>query len=223
MNNINMNNNIMMNNMNKMNNQNIINNSNIMNNMNMANEVNIPNQSINNNKNNIRRNSQPKQLGKEENNNTIKEQIEDIKKNIIKNEIPKQQNSKLNTIIDFNETKSVVISKNKDKKISKFESIKKELYDLVQKIIKKNLDNKNYNQDQASSWCNSISDEIIKTLSTKKTGFKFACSTTIFEKGNSCLNFSSTCLWYPAIDGSLVVKYENEQIHCFVNLCGISP
>ena len=50
-------------------------------------------------------------------------------------------------------------------------------------IIKKYLDGKNYDQKEAQSWCNQISDEIIKTLHSQQRGFKFICNGTIFQKG----------------------------------------
>ena len=104
-----------------------------------------------------------------------------------------------------------------------FSSIKDELTCLCDGIIKKFLDGKQYNQKEAQSWTNAISDEIIKTLHSQQRGFKFICNGTIFQKGDASLHFSSTCLWNPNTDGSITVKYENEQMHCFICLFGIAP
>ena len=93
---------------------------------------------------------------------------------------------------------------------------------MVNKIISKFLNKKVYDAKEAQSWCNSISDEIIKVLHQEKRGFKFLCSTTILEKNNCSLNFSSTCLWHPDNDGSTTIKFENEHMHCFVTLFGIT-
>ena len=104
-----------------------------------------------------------------------------------------------------------------------FSSIKDELTTMCDGIIRKFLDGKSYNQKEAQSWTNAISDEIIKTLHSQQRGFKFICNRTIFQKGDASLHFSSTCLWNPNTDGSSTVKYENEQMHCFVCLFGIAP
>lgn len=104
-----------------------------------------------------------------------------------------------------------------------FSSIKNELHDEVEKIIKKNLENKTYNQKEAQTWTNTVTDEVIKELHKLQKGFKFICNGTIFQKGDSSLHFSSTCLWNPNTDGSITVKWENDQMHCFICLFGIAP
>ena len=104
-----------------------------------------------------------------------------------------------------------------------FSAIKDELQEIVDQIIKKYLDGKTYDQKDAQSWCNQISDEVIKTLHSQQRGFKFICNGTIFQKGDASLHFSSTCLWNPNTDGSITVKYENDTMHCFICLFGVAP
>lgn len=104
-----------------------------------------------------------------------------------------------------------------------FSSIKDELHSTCEKIIASHLDNKTYNQKEAQTWTNTISDDVIKTLHSQQRGFKFICNGTIFQKGDASLHFSSTCLWNPNSDGSITVKYENDTMHCFICLFGIAP
>jgi dynein light chain Tctex-type 1 len=104
-----------------------------------------------------------------------------------------------------------------------FASIKDELTGAVDEIIHKHLDGQQYSQKDAQSWTNAITDEVIKTLHSQQRGFKFICNGTIFQKGDASLHFSSTCLWNPNTDGSITVKYENDQMHCFICLFGIAP
>ena len=104
-----------------------------------------------------------------------------------------------------------------------FAAIKDELTQMVDEIIRSYLNDKNYDQKEAQSWTNQISDEVIKQLHSQQRGFKFVCNSTIFQKGDASLHFSSTCLWNPNTDGSITVKYENDQLHCFVCLFGIAP
>jgi len=104
-----------------------------------------------------------------------------------------------------------------------FGSVKDELSRNIDEIIRKNLEGKSYNQKEAQTWTNTISDEVIKTLHSQQRGFKFICNGTIFQKGDASLHFSSTCLWNPNSDGSITVKWENDQMHCFICLFGIAP
>ena len=104
-----------------------------------------------------------------------------------------------------------------------FAAIKDELTQMVDEIIRTYLNDKNYDQKEAQGWTNQISDEVIKQLHSQQRGFKFVCNSTIFQKGDASLHFSSTCLWNPNTDGSITVKYENDQLHCFVCLFGVAP
>ena len=104
-----------------------------------------------------------------------------------------------------------------------FAAIKDELTQMVDEIIRTYLNDKNYDQKEAQGWTNQISDEVIKQLHSQQRGFKFVCNSTIFQKGDASLHFSSTCLWNPNTDGSITVKFETENMHCFVCLFAIAP
>ena len=104
-----------------------------------------------------------------------------------------------------------------------FNVIKQELSDICTNVIQKHLENKTYNQKEAQTWTNTITDEVIKNLHGQQKGFKFICNGTIFQKGDASLHFSSTCLWNPSTDGSITVKWENDQMHCFICVFGIAP
>jgi hypothetical protein len=104
-----------------------------------------------------------------------------------------------------------------------FSTIKDELNKLCEQVVSKHLEGKLYNQKEAQTWTNTISDEIIKNLHSQQKGFKFICNGTIFQKGDASLHFSSTCLWNPNSDGSITFKWENDQMHCFICLFGIAP
>ena len=112
----------------------------------------------------------------------------------IKNEINKNKNEKNIEILKSkkiqNEDEKIApnkISENEKLKINNSEEItfndkmKKELKKMVNDIILKFLDGKSYVENQAQSWSNDISDEIIKELNKQNRGLKFICSTTIFQ------------------------------------------
>jgi hypothetical protein len=104
-----------------------------------------------------------------------------------------------------------------------FSAVKDELNKLCEQVVSKHLEGKSYNQKEAQTWTNTITDEIIKNLHNQQKGFKFICNGTIFQKGDASLHFSSTCLWNPNSDGSITFKWENDQMHCFICLFGIAP
>ena len=101
------------------------------------------------------------------------------------------------------------------------EKMKEELTTLINNTIKFFIGEK-YIHDEAQNWANDISEQIILLISEKRIpNYKFICSITIIQKGNSSLNYSSTCLWSPADDKSFIVKFENDYLHCFVSLAWI--
>ena len=104
-----------------------------------------------------------------------------------------------------------------------FSAIKDELTTLCDGVIKKYLEGKNYDQKEAQSIINQIVDEIIKNLHSNHKELKWIVNGTVFQKGDSSLHYSSTCLWNPNTDGSTTKKYENDTLHAFVNVFGIVP
>ena len=54
-----------------------------------------------------------------------------------------------------------------------FSSMKQELSDTCTTIISKHLEKKTYNQKEAQTWTNTITDEVIKYLHGQQKGFKF--------------------------------------------------
>ena len=104
----------------------------------------------------------------------------------------------------------------------KFDDIKDELTAMVDDIMRQFLYNQIYDQTQVQSWCEGISDEIIKALHQQQRGFKFSCTCTIFPKGET-IGFSLTNLFNPNQDGVIKVKYEDDRMYAFVYLFGFAP
>ena len=105
----------------------------------------------------------------------------------------------------------------------RFNKIRKDLTVMVDNIIRRFLDKKDYDRGKAQSWCDGINAEIIRSLNQQQRGFKFIIHTTISKKGEASLHFSSNHLWNQNTDGSIFVKYENTTLKCFVSLYGIAP
>ena len=105
----------------------------------------------------------------------------------------------------------------------KFSDIKDEITGMVEETLKKNLEGKTYDQKEAQSTINQIVDDVIKNLHSNHKELKWIVNGTVFQKGDSSLHYSSTCLWNPNTDGSTSGKYENDTSHAFVNVFGIVP
>ena len=234
-NNMNMMNNLNMiqNNMNMMNNLNMMpNNMNMMNNLNMIqnNNLKIGNNNVNqiNNAHKITNaNNMIKNENMSKNNHNGVKKEENLKKKEsnkkLEDKALKEKSLNIKNIINkIEKNMTFEYKSNQDNDKLQFISIKDELTNMVNGVIFNYLNGKKYDADKAQTWCNNISDEIIKALHQQQRGFKFVCATTIFQKGKSSLHFSSTCLWNTAKDGSTTVKFENEHMHCFVSLFGIT-
>ena len=103
----------------------------------------------------------------------------------------------------------------------KMEQRKEELTKIINNVIKFFIGEK-YIQNEGQRWANDISEQIIMQISEKKIkNYKFICSTTIVQKGYSSLHYSSSCLWIPGDDNTLIVRFENDYLHCFVSLSWI--
>ena len=107
--------------------------------------------------------------------------------------------------------------------ISNFKEIKEELNKTIKDILQIVLENRIYFSSEVEYLCDCINDNILENIKQKNIKhYKFGISTYIFKKGNCSLNFSSNCLWTPNNDGSLTVKFENENLYCFVVIFGAS-
>ena len=61
-----------------------------------------------------------------------------------------------------------------------------------------------------------MTEEIIKTLQSQSNNFKIVCLGGIMEKGRISLHISSSRLIDPSTDDCITVKYENEEMNCFI-------
>ena len=84
----------------------------------------------------------------------------------------------------------------------KFSDKRKEYSTLIESIIKKYLDGKNYNKEEVKKWICQMTEEII-------------------EKGKLSLHISSSRLIDPSTDDCITIKYENEEMFCYITLIGL--
>ena len=105
----------------------------------------------------------------------------------------------------------------------RFGRIKNEITTMVSDVISHFLDNKVYNRREAQSWCNRITNQIKIVLNQQQREFKFIIQTHIFQKGDISPYFGYNYLGNRSSDGSIVVRYENATLKCFVTLIGMAP
>ena len=105
----------------------------------------------------------------------------------------------------------------------KFSDVKAEFTSLIDSIILKNLEDQKYDKEKTPETLTKMVEEIISTIKAKDIKFKFICQGSIFKKGYPSLYVSSHRLLDPETDGSLTVKYENNEVFCFISLYGIEP
>jgi predicted metal-dependent RNase len=103
----------------------------------------------------------------------------------------------------------------------KFSDKKSEYTTLINSTIQKYLDGKKYNKEEAKKWVSHMTEEIIKTLQSESNNFKIVCLGGIMEKGRISLHISSSRLIDPSTDDCITVKYENEEMNCFITLIGL--
>jgi hypothetical protein len=103
----------------------------------------------------------------------------------------------------------------------KFSEIKEEVQSTIDEILKRNLDGKDLESGEGQKLTNQINDEVMKELQEKYKGFKFIINVNIF-KNDGGINFSGIASYNPNNDGSLTVKYGNENFNAFVGLFAFS-
>ena len=100
----------------------------------------------------------------------------------------------------------------------KFSEIKEEVQTTIDEILKKKFEGKeDLEPEEGNKLTKELDEEIIKELNEKFKGFKFITNVNVF-KAVGGLNFSAMCAFNPDSDGSLTVKYSNENYNAFVGL-----
>jgi len=75
-----------------------------------------------------------------------------------------------------------------------------------------------YDPTQVQVWTAEISESVVLALRTINTGYKYAVTCVVMQKGEAGLHIGSTCFWDQVKDGSFSVRLENATMHCIVNV-----
>lgn len=103
-----------------------------------------------------------------------------------------------------------------------FNAIKNDVNARANQILQSLLANKDYSQDEVPQWTAQLTEEIVVKLKELSTSFKYCVSCIILQKGDAGMHMSSTCFWDSNSDGSVAIKWENNSMHCILNIYGIS-
>ena len=96
--------------------------------------------------------------------------------------------------------------------------IKANVDQIVNQVIKRELEGKTYSPTTATDLSNKISTDIVSELKGKYDKYKFMLSSLVLQKGESGLSISGACLWDSSKDSNTVVMQENEHLICIVNI-----
>lgn len=102
-----------------------------------------------------------------------------------------------------------------------FSEIKETAHRIAEGVIDNALGKRVYNSKEVQNWVNSISDNVIKSMTDYNKNFKFMVTCIIMQKNDAGLNVASTCYWNSQVDGYCTVKWENNTMFCIVNVFGV--
>jgi dynein light chain Tctex-type 1 len=105
--------------------------------------------------------------------------------------------------------------------ITVFSELKETAHRIAEGVIDTSLGKRVYNSKEVQNWVNSISDNVIKSLTDYNKNFKFMVTCIIMQKNDAGLNVASTCYWNSQVDGYCTIKWENNTMFCIVNVFGV--
>ena len=79
-----------------------------------------------------------------------------------------------------------------------------------------------YNPNKVSSLQSSIMENILKELQTLNRPFKYVVTCIIMQKIGAGLQTRSATFWDAAKDATVVVPFENPQLHAIVTVYGLA-
>ena len=103
-----------------------------------------------------------------------------------------------------------------------FNDIRDEVKEIVDGLIDKNLGGRVYNAADAQSWTSIISKDIVVNLQEFNPNFKYTVMCLIMQKSDAGLHISNSCFWNGTTDGNLPTKWENDSMHCIINIFGLA-
>lgn len=98
---------------------------------------------------------------------------------------------------------------------------------LVTQILEQHFSGKEFDITQSLEWSKQIADQVLDKINTTHAsqsglhGYKYIVNCSI-QKHGSGLQSSTSCLWNASTDVATCVKFEHNNIDCFVNVYAIA-
>lgn len=99
-----------------------------------------------------------------------------------------------------------------------------EVEPIVKKAIEENLGKVEYHsKHQLEQLSDKVHDQILKTLvNDVKKPFKYVLTVTLIQKNGAGMFATASKSWDRTIDGSCTISWQNQTIHCLINVYALA-
>ncbi|CAF4202803.1 unnamed protein product [Rotaria sp. Silwood2] len=94
--------------------------------------------------------------------------------------------------------------------------------DIIRNIVENILNKNQFNMESIDKWNRQIVDTCQKSLSEIYNSFKIIITTMIIPKNDENVYMGNACLWDYKVDGSTIIKWENDSMYCVVSAFALS-
>lgn len=91
-------------------------------------------------------------------------------------------------------------------------------YDAMMKV----LESKQYNASKMSEWVDKISNQIITKMREVSPFFKYLVTCFIIEQVGAGVHYETVAHWDASTDGTIMSKYENDNLICICTVVGVA-
>ncbi|CAM4898947.1 unnamed protein product [Rotaria socialis] len=93
---------------------------------------------------------------------------------------------------------------------------------IIRAIVEDILNRNKFNEDNVNSWTRQIVDRCQQSLLEIHNSFKTIITAMIIPKSEENIHMSNACLWDYEVDGSTIIKWENNSMYCIVSAFALS-
>ncbi|KAI1301296.1 Dynein light chain Tctex-type 1 [Halotydeus destructor] len=97
-----------------------------------------------------------------------------------------------------------------------------EVQQSVKMVVEKLLGGNTFQQSKVNQWSNSIVEETLSYLTKQAKAFKYIVTSVIMQKNGAGLHTTASCYWDNTTDGSCIIRWENKNIHCIVQVFAVA-
>ncbi|XP_046403636.1 dynein light chain Tctex-type-like [Ischnura elegans] len=98
--------------------------------------------------------------------------------------------------------------------------------ETIQSIIKESIEyvlkEKDYEKEKVKSWAHDIGERCLQGIAALEKPFKFIVEVSIMQRNGAGFHSSTACYWEATQDGISSLRWDNETMHCILNVVGLS-